>query len=323
MKNKLDSVIQTVHLKNLNINVPWIALGTAEIETGKHYSEKELMGVIHTSLERGIRVVDTASNYYSGKAEECIGKVISGMNLNLRNSGIVVFTKAGQLTYDEMKELTSCANGEQSKYWCFDPDYLEMSIRRSLDRLGLDQLDCVFIHNPEDVLGDVKIVSDVLYNAIPVFEKLCSEEVIKFWGIASWSGFFSSFGNPGCIQLMEIYEHLEREYKQHHFAAIQCPFGKWNTSLLNENSQNVTGGSSEYISVKETAELLSIDLLINSPFCGGAHLPDNSHPKLKFSAAQRELVELHSILPQTLQVLGMRSSESLQEAVNLLETINE
>ena len=323
MKKKLAPVIQTVHLKNLNINVPWIALGTAEIETGRHYTEKELMEVIYTSLERGIRVVDTASNYYSGKAEECIGKVISGMNLNLRNNGIVVFTKAGQLTNEEMQELTSCAKGAESKHWCFEPDYLEMSIRRSLDRLELNKLDCVFIHNPEDVLGEAKIVSDVLYNAIPVFEKLCSEGVIKFWGIASWSGFFRSFGNPGCIQLMEICEYLEREYKQHHFAAIQCPFGMWNTTMFNENAQSVIGGSSEYVSVKEAAEILGLDLIINSPFCGGAHLPSNSSPKAKISTAQLELMELHSILPQSIQIVGMRSSRSLQEAVSLLETVNE
>ena len=204
MKKKLAPVIQTVHLKNLNITVPWIALGTAEIGTGRHYTEKELMEVIYTSLERGIRVVDTASNYYSGKAEECIGRVISSLNVNLRNNGIFVFTKAGQLTNEEMQELTSCAKGEESKHWCFEPDYLEMSIKRSRDRLGLNQLDCVFIHNPEDVLSEAKTVSDVLYNAIPVLEKLCFEGVIKFWGIASWSGFFRTYGNPGSIQVMEI-----------------------------------------------------------------------------------------------------------------------
>ena len=323
MKEKLQSVIQTTHLKNLNINVPWIALGTAEIESGRPYTEKELMEVIHTSFERGILVVDTASNYYAGKAEKCIGKVIRSLKKHVRDNGIFVFTKAGQLTYAEMQELTSCGKGKESQHWCFEPDYLEMSIKRSRDRLGLNQLDCVFIHNPEDVLSEAKTVSDVLYNAIPVLEKLCFEGIIKFWGIASWSGFFSSFGNPGCIQLMEIYEHLEREYKQHHFTAIQCPFGMWNTALLNENSQNVTGGSSGYVSLKKATELLNLDLLINSPFCGGAHLPDNSPPKSKFSAAQRELMELHSLLPQTIKVVGMRSSQSLHESVSLLETIHE
>ena len=323
MKEKLQSVIQTTHLKNLNINVPWIALGTAEIESGRLYTEKELMEVIRTSFERGILVVDTASNYYAGKAEKCIGKVIRGLKRHVRNNGIFVFTKVGQLTRDEMQELTSCGKGKESQHWCFEPDYLEMSIKRSRDRLGLNQLDCVFIHNPEDVLSEAKTVSDVLYNAIPVLEKLCFEGVIKFWGIASWSGFFRTYGNPGSIQLMEICQHLDREYKQHHFAAIQCPFGMWNYDEFNENSQFVIDGSSGYVSLKKATELLGLDLLINSPFCGGTRLPTKSQPKTKISAAQLELMELHSLLPQTIQVVGMRSSQSLQEAVSLLETIHE
>ena len=167
MKKKLAPVIQTVHLKNLNINVPWIALGTAEIETGRHYTEKKLIEVIYTSLEGGIRVVDTASNYSSGKAEECIGRVIRSLNINLRNNDILVFTKAGQLTNEEMQELTSCAKGAESKHWCFEPDYLEMSIKRSRDRLGLNQLDCVFIHNPEDVLGEVQIAVSYTHLTLP------------------------------------------------------------------------------------------------------------------------------------------------------------
>ena len=48
------------------MNVPWIALGTAEVESERPCSEEELMEVIYTSFERGIRVVDTASNYYAG-----------------------------------------------------------------------------------------------------------------------------------------------------------------------------------------------------------------------------------------------------------------
>ena len=71
MKKVIQSVFQSTHLKSLNMNVPWIALGTAEVESVRPCSEEELMEVIYTSFERGIRVVETASNYYAGKAEVC------------------------------------------------------------------------------------------------------------------------------------------------------------------------------------------------------------------------------------------------------------
>ena len=63
----IQSVFQSTHLMYLNLNVPWIALGTAEVESVRPCSEEELMEVVYTSFEQGIRVVDTASNYYAGK----------------------------------------------------------------------------------------------------------------------------------------------------------------------------------------------------------------------------------------------------------------
>ena len=324
MKKINHSVFQSTHLKYLNMNVPWIALGTAEVENERPCSEEELMEVIYTSFERGIRVVDTASNYYSGKAEECIGRVISSLNRRARSQEIIVFTKAGQLTYGEMQERDSSGKGMESQHWCFEPDYLEMSIKRSQERLGLKQLDCVFLHNPEDGQSDEKTkVTDVLLDAIPVFEKLCSEGVLKCWGIASWSGFYRKYGDPKSIQLMEICQYLDREYKGHHFAAIQCPFGMWNREEFNKNSQFGIAGSSGNVSVKKATEVLGLDLLINSPFCGGVHLPTGSIANSTISAAQHELTEIHSLLPQTIRVIGMRSSRSLMEAVRLLETIHD
>ena len=287
MKKINHSVFQSAHLKYLNMNVPWIALGTAEVESERPCSEEELMEVIYTSFERGIRVVDTASNYYSGKAEECIGRVISSLNRRARSQEIIVFTKAGQLTYGEMEERDSCGKGVESQHWCFEPDYLEMSIKRSQERLGLKQLDCVFLHNPEDGQSDEKTkVTDVLLDAIPVFEKLCSEGVLNCWGIASWSGFYRIYGDPKSIHLMDICQYLDREYKEHHFAAIQCPLGMWNREEFNRNSQFGIAGSSGNVSVKKATEVLGLDLLINSPFCGGVHLPTSSTANSTISAAQ-------------------------------------
>ena len=163
----------------------------------------------------------------------------------------------------------------------------------------------------------------MLLDAIPVFEKLCSEGVLKCWGIASWSGFYRKYGDPKSIQLMEICQYLDREYKGHHFAAIQCPFGMWNREEFNKNSQFGIAGSSGNVSVKKAAEVLGLDLLINSPFCGGVHLPTGSIANSTISAAQHELTEIHSLLPQTIRVIGMRSSRSLMEAVRLLETIHD
>ena len=122
---------------------------------------------------------------------------------------------------------------------------------------------------------------------------------------------------------MEICQYQDREYKEHHFAAIQCPFGMWNREEFNRNSQFGIAGSSGNVSVKEPTELLGLDLLINSPFCGGVHLPTGSIANSTISAAQHELTEINSLLPQTIRVNGMRSSRSLMEAVCLLETSHE
>ena len=300
----------------LDADVPWIAIGTAEID-GAKCSTELLEEVLRAAIRRGIRVIDTAPNYYGGLAESCVGRVIASTKGALDNT--YVLTKVGQLTDNEMRERDGRALAHPGQHWCFEGQFLEMSIARSMRRLGKAQLDCVLLHNPEDAIGAGEKADQVLAEAVITLEKMCREKKIRGWGIASWSGFYRSPGSAGSIQLGEFCRFLGREYGKHHFVTIELPMGLWNLHEFDARCQVGWKGLPGNMSVAEAASALGINLLLSSPFCGGAAIPRRSSGNTWLTAAQHALLRTRACAPRSLRIVGIRSYRSVQETTTLLE----
>ena len=305
-----------VRLDWLDASAPWIGIGTAEIDKAE-FPRDSLEEVLRAAIRWGIRVIDTAPNYYGGLAESCIGRVIAGAEA--AKCEVYVLTKAGQLTDSEMRDRADRGLAPPGQHWCFDANFIEMSIARSMRRLGKRHLDCVLLHNPEDGIGPCGRPDQVLAEAVTVLERMCREQTLRGWGIASWSGFFRPPGSAGSIQLGEFCRFLEREYGKHHFVAIELPMGLWNLHEFHAQRQVGWEGNPGHKSVLEAASAHGITLLLNSPFCGAVAIPRGSSVDSRLTAAQHALLKTRAYAPSSLRIVGMRSLRSVRDTVALLE----
>lgn len=126
---------QRVPLGRTGLAVSRVGLGCSAL--GGVYgavAEDEAIATVHAALEAGINLFDTAPAYGSTRSERVLGKALRG----LPRDAFVVSTKAGKLTSEDGRDSF---------------DYSEAAIRRSVDesreRLGLDVLPLVHLHDPE------------------------------------------------------------------------------------------------------------------------------------------------------------------------------
>ena len=91
------------------------------------------------ALERGVGFFDTAPFYGLGEAEQRLGQALAAAG----GERPVIATKAGRL-------LTHGADGSVDVHFDFSHDAAMRSLESSLERLGVDRVDIVHIHDPDD-----------------------------------------------------------------------------------------------------------------------------------------------------------------------------
>jgi aryl-alcohol dehydrogenase-like predicted oxidoreductase len=96
--------------------------------------EGEAIATIHSAIDRGITLVDTAAVYGFGNSEEIVGKALAGG----RRSKAVIATKVGLEWTDDGKVFR---NGAKTR--------IEKEINDSLRRLQTDVIDIYQVHWPD------------------------------------------------------------------------------------------------------------------------------------------------------------------------------
>lgn len=97
--------------------------------------EAEAIRAIHTALERGINLIDTAPVYGFGRAEEIVGKALA---LSRQRDQVIVATKVG-LEWNEREQIFRNSS----------PDRIRTEIDDSLRRLGTEVIDLYQVHWPD------------------------------------------------------------------------------------------------------------------------------------------------------------------------------
>jgi len=169
-----------------------LGFGTAPL--GNMYrsiSESEAMATVDAAWEAGIRFFDAAPFYGAGLAEVRLGKALK----NYPRDEYVLATKVGRLVLPELVDTSTRTFGDKGNIfkdgnanairYDYTAEGTERSIAESLERLGVDRLDYVFIHDlAQDFHGDAwtsKFV-EAQHGAFPVLDKLRDDGVIKAWG---------------------------------------------------------------------------------------------------------------------------------------------
>jgi D-threo-aldose 1-dehydrogenase len=158
-------------------------LGFGGAPVGNLYSQlsdEDAGAVLDAAWDGGIRYYDTAPHYGLGLSERRIGKALRGRP----REQFVISTKVGRLLVPNPNP-----KGSDLQSGGFDvPDTLIRkldysrdgvlrSLEQSLQRLGLDSVDIVYVHDPEDHM------EEAVREAIPALAQLRDQGVIGAVGV--------------------------------------------------------------------------------------------------------------------------------------------
>ncbi|MER5387882.1 aldo/keto reductase [Saccharopolyspora sp. NPDC002686] len=114
--------------------------------------EETALGAVDAAWDAGIRYFDTAPHYGLGLAERRLGTALAGRP----RSELVVSTKVGRLLVPSPRTANTRdpagfdVPADRERVWDFSADGVRRSLETSLRRLGLDRVDLVLIHDPDD-----------------------------------------------------------------------------------------------------------------------------------------------------------------------------
>ncbi|MGZ5329510.1 MAG: aldo/keto reductase [Actinomycetota bacterium] len=163
-------------------------LGYGAANVGNLYramTDEDAWAVLEAAWESGIRYFDTAPHYGLGLSERRLGSFLA----TKPRGDYVVSTKVGRLLRPspETAHLLDDANqfavpASLHRVWDFSADGIRASLEESLKRLGLPEVDVLYLHDPDehDPTAD-------LSTGIPALAALRDEGLITAIGIGSKS----------------------------------------------------------------------------------------------------------------------------------------
>ena len=157
------NTIPSAQVGNTNLQVTRLGMGTAPI--GNLYSDlddDEALETVRRSYENGIRFFDTAPLYGAGEAERRLGEALRG----IPRDNVVIQTKIGRIL-----------RPDRSIYFDYSRDGVMKSIEASLERLGMDRVDIVLVHDP-DFVNEEFHNQQALDEAFPALVDLREQGVI-------------------------------------------------------------------------------------------------------------------------------------------------
>ncbi|MGW3043011.1 aldo/keto reductase [Kitasatospora sp. NPDC001159] len=141
--------------------------------------DEAAQGAVEAAWAAGIRSFDTAPHYGLGLSERRLGAALR----RYPREEFTVATKVGRLLVPTTPvDGDDRANGfavpaTHRRVWDFTTDGVRRSIAASLERLGLDRIDIVHLHDPDDHYDEA------LGQAYPALERLRAEGVVRAIGV--------------------------------------------------------------------------------------------------------------------------------------------
>ena len=155
-----------------------LSLGCAQL--GNLYrpiDDGQARATVEAAWAEGIRYFDTAPHYGLGLSERRLGAALSGR----ARGDYVLSTKVGRLlepaaSHGLMDDGGFAVPADFRRVWDFSRDGVLRSLADSLERLGVDRVDIVYLHDPDDHRDDAFL------RAYPALEELRSQGLVKAIG---------------------------------------------------------------------------------------------------------------------------------------------
>ena len=151
-----------------------LSLGCAQLgNLHRVISDDEAAATVDAAWELGIRYFDTAPHYGLGLSERRLGAALA----ERPRADYVVSTKVGRLL-KPVDVVSGCDDegfevpATHRRVWDFSRDGVLRSIEESLQRLGLDRVDVVYLHDPDAHW------TEAIASAYPALEELRAEDVV-------------------------------------------------------------------------------------------------------------------------------------------------
>lgn len=242
----------------------------------KSYEESVIEGI-----KNGCNVIDTAINYRYQESEKEVGRALKKLFSagHAKRDELIVCSKAGFIPLEfpfpsnpyAWIEKEMLANELATKeeiiidQHCLSIPFLEWSLERSLENLGLETLDIFYVHNPETQLGYIskEALHVKMEKVFEWLEEKVDEGKIKAFGIATWNGFIYEQEHTEYLSLLELVGLANKvRGKDHHFDYIQLPYNLGKTQAYSFSSQALEDGT--FYSAIGAAKKLGLHVITSS-----------------------------------------------------------
>lgn len=282
-------------------------------------------------------MVDTAINYRCQRSERVTGRVLQeliGEGL-LRRDEVIICTKAGYVPLDGTAPSSREDYEAYLRTEYFDsgvlspadlvggghaitPKFLVDQLHRSMQNLGVQGIDCFYVHNPEQQLASISY-SELLKRLRLAFEALESSVergLIGVYGCATWNGLRLPAGSHGHLSLYDLAAIAKDVAGDgHHFRAAQLPINLTMSEAVRVSTQR--DPRSRLVHVIEAASELGIDLVVSAPLLQGQltrDLPAQVRELFPGSTdAQRALAFVRTLPAVLAAAVGMKTGAHLEE----------
>jgi D-threo-aldose 1-dehydrogenase len=163
----------------LNVTVTPLGLGCAQLGNLYHaMSDENAAATVARAWDEGIRYFDTAPHYGLGLSERRLGAALAAYP----RAEFTISTKVGRVLEPDPEgasrrdEQLFDVPAAYRRRWDFSRDGVLRSLEDSLARLGLDRVDIVYVHDPDEHF------TEAVEGALPALEELREQGVIKGFG---------------------------------------------------------------------------------------------------------------------------------------------
>ncbi|WNE95622.1 aldo/keto reductase [Streptomyces luomodiensis] len=139
------------------VRVPPLGLGCAPLANlYEAVPEERARETVRAAFDTGLTYMDTAPHYGVGLSEERLGRVLAGRD----RAGYTLSTKVGRRLRPRFLGEPGQAEGfaatpDRVREWDFTRDGIRATLESSLERLGVDAVDIVYLHDPENHIREV------------------------------------------------------------------------------------------------------------------------------------------------------------------------
>lgn len=199
------------------LRLPRLGFGAAAL--GNLFSPLEdqvARATVDAAWDAGVRHFDVAPHYGLGLAERRLGQALAGR----RREEYVLSTKAGRLlrpspsTAHLTDDMGFAVPADVRRVWDASEHGLRTSLTESIERMGIGQVDILYLHDPEEHVPPGQTLESVLAESLPALAQIRNEGLVRAVGVGSKSvdGLLAAVrsGHVDVIMLAGRYTLLEQ-----------------------------------------------------------------------------------------------------------------